>query len=66
MSLEAFPAMKELKLVINEVDENNTLGPDGFNGCFYTMCWDINKKDFYETILEFFVGANYQSLGPAH
>src|SRR4051812_11073692 len=38
------------------MSNDSALGPDGFNGFFYSHCWDIIKSDLFEAILEFFAG----------
>lgn len=53
-NLEAFPPMEEIKMIIADMDENSTFGPDGFNRCFYTKCWDNIKDDLFEAVLDFF------------
>lgn len=42
--------------VINNMNSNSAPDPDGFNGLFYSFCWDIIKQDLFEAISEFFVG----------
>src|SRR5436190_1999774 len=38
------------------MDPNSAPGPDGFNGYFYSFCWEIIKQDLFEAISELFAG----------
>lgn len=55
-SLTTFSSLDEVYHVMQDTDENNTAGPDGYNGFFYTVCWEIIKIDFHTTICELFAG----------
>ena len=38
------------------MNADSAAGPDGYNGFFYLICWDIIKLDFFEAVSEFFAG----------
>lgn len=55
--LESSFSLEDLKGVIWDGDGDKSLGPDGFNMCFYRACWDIVKGDLLKMVDEFFRGA---------
>lgn len=57
-ALSAFPTMEEIHDVMKSMNGHSAAGPDGFNGCFHTLCWDIIKYDLYEAVAEFLAGGS--------
>ena len=52
------PFMKEeIDNVIKIILADRAPGPDGFNGLFLKVCWDIIKEDFYSLCDDFWKGA---------
>ena len=39
--LISIPLDEEIKAVVFVLKQNSSLGPDGFNGVFYTLAWRI-------------------------
>ena len=53
----------EIDNVIKIIPADRALGPDGFNGLFLKVCWDIIKEDFYSLCEDFWKGTiNLQYL----
>ncbi|XP_059292008.1 uncharacterized protein LOC132045445 [Lycium ferocissimum] len=40
------------------MSSESSAGPDGFNGKFFQVCWDIIEDDIYAFVNEFFLGKN--------
>lgn len=57
------PTLDEVRKVVMEMDHSSYPGPDGFNGQFYSVCWDVIKDDLYQAILAFFHGAVIPKIG---
>lgn len=48
--------MKEIKDAVWSLNPNSAAGPDGYNGYFFRICWNILKQDIICAVLEFFLG----------
>lgn len=48
----------EDKRVVFQIDNNRSLGPDGFNSKFYKLHRDLIKNDIWQTIL----GIHYSAV----
>ena len=48
---------EEIDNVIKIIPTDHAPGPDGFNGFFLKVCWDIIKEDFYALCEDFWKGA---------
>ncbi|XP_049406447.1 uncharacterized protein LOC125870147 [Solanum stenotomum] len=57
-ALKANPAIEQVKQVVFPLNPNSAAGPDGMNGNFFQVCWDIIKEDLYRAVLAFFCGHN--------
>lgn len=44
------PTKEELKQAVYGRNGNSAAGPDGFTGCFFHICWDINGDDVFEVL----------------
>ena len=55
-ALSRFPTLEEVHEVVNQMDHSSAPGPDGFNGKFYSTCWDIIGQDLHQAVLSFFNG----------
>jgi hypothetical protein len=44
---------QEIDKVIRLLPADKAPGPDGFNGLFLKVCWEIIKDDFYKFFLIF-------------
>ena len=54
---------EEIDNVIKIITAGRAPGPDGFNGLFLKVCWDIIKEDFYSLCEDFWKGTiNLQCL----
>lgn len=49
--------MEEIHSTIKSMNSDNVAGPDGFNGCFFSTCWEILKYDLHDAIT---LGQNYK------
>nr|XP_016507263.1 PREDICTED: uncharacterized protein LOC107824954 [Nicotiana tabacum] len=54
--LITIPTTEEVKEAIFSLNLNSAAGPDGFNGCFYHLCWDIISNDVVNMVQAFFEG----------
>lgn len=54
--INAITSLEEVYEAILSLSDSSAAGPDGYNGHFYRIYWDIIKDDFYEAIKEFFAG----------
>lgn len=50
------PTLAELKEAIDSMNEDSATGADGYNGYFYSSCWDVIKNDLFDDVCEFFAG----------
>lgn len=41
---------KEIKKITFSMDNNKTLGPNGFSAYFYKRAWEVVKRDVTEAI----------------
>lgn len=55
MDLQTMPTMEEVREV-DSMNPNLAAGPDGMNGKFFQVCWDIIKNDMLAVIQAFFCG----------
>lgn len=42
--------MDRVKLVVSYINLEGLIGPHGFGGCFYTICWEIISGDFLKAV----------------
>lgn len=47
----------EVKMMLNSIPLDSSLGPDGFGFGFYLSDWDFVKKDLLEVAKDFFSGS---------
>ncbi|KAH0655111.1 hypothetical protein KY290_030912 [Solanum tuberosum] len=50
------PSRDEVQTVINELNGDNTSGPDGFSGTFFQASWEIIGDDITKMVRAFFCG----------
>jgi hypothetical protein len=56
---------EEIDIIIANLPNNKSPGPDGFNGEFLKKCWPLIADDFYELCSAFFDGSVcLQSISP--
>ncbi|KAG5580343.1 hypothetical protein H5410_050970 [Solanum commersonii] len=61
-ALKADPTVEEVKQVVFAMNSHSAAGPDGMNGKFFQVCWDIIKEDLYRAALAFFCGHSMPNL----
>ena len=44
--------IEELKMVMEEMEEDRAPGPDGFNARFIKVCWEMVHKDLLKMVLK--------------
>lgn len=54
MELTRTPDMEEIKHTVFAMDLDSAAGPDGFNGKFYQVAWDVVYEDVTAAIRSFF------------
>lgn len=59
------PTLEEIHNTVKGLKTDFAPGPDGFNGKFFQIAWDIIKHDVQEAVLDFFNG-NDIPLGFSH
>ena len=45
--------MEEIKDVVDDMEDDKALGPDGFNVNFIKVCWGIVQKDLFKMVIKF-------------
>ena len=45
--------LEELKLTLEDIEEDKAPGLDGFSARFIKVCWDIVHKDFLKVVLKY-------------
>lgn len=48
--------LEEVRKVVNDLNNDNTSGPNGFIGLFFQHCWEIIGKDVTRMVRAFFCG----------
>jgi hypothetical protein len=68
VDLEFNITIDEIKRAISEMPKENTPGPDGFIGAFYSTCLDVIKKDVCQAVwqLSQLRGHNFNLLNTAN
>nr|XP_009761667.1 PREDICTED: uncharacterized protein LOC104213819 [Nicotiana sylvestris] len=54
--LMALPSNEEVKRAVMGLNGDSADGPDGFNGAFYQICWEIIEEDVVQMVKAFFCG----------
>ena len=44
--------LEELKVAVEDMEEDKAPGLDGFSARFITSCWDIIHKDLFKMVLK--------------
>ncbi|KAK6162199.1 hypothetical protein DH2020_002040 [Rehmannia glutinosa] len=57
-NLERDISRQEIRDALFDIGEDKSLGPDGFNSCFFKNSWQIVGDDFCAAIEEFFVNGS--------
>lgn len=52
----AVVTLEEVIMVVQELNGDNTPGPDGFTGIFFQQCWEIIGEDVTKLVRVFFCG----------
>ncbi|XP_043699839.1 uncharacterized protein LOC122650493 [Telopea speciosissima] len=70
--LTKIPTQEEIKAAVFDLDPNSALGPDGYPGTFFRVCWDFIGRDVCRGVQNFFkegvitkgVNCNFMCLIP--
>lgn len=54
LSLMQLPTSQKVLAVVKGLDGFSAPGPDGFEGCFFTHCWDVVGQDLTLAVQSFF------------
>lgn len=59
--LITFPAPKEVKDAMFQINAWAAPGPDGYQAGFYQQCWDIVGRDIVHLVQQFFASGQFPS-----
>lgn len=57
--LTTIPSSREVKSAVFSIDQDSSLGPDGFSHKFFVKCWDVVGEDVINAAKEFLLLKNY-------
>lgn len=50
LQLTRMPIEEEVKQTVWALDPQSAANPDGYNGCFFSTCWEIIHGDVYKFV----------------